>query len=119
VELQVISFDDAELQRQAGADALAVADPRPNPAEAASLKSLSAAIASTLADFPVKERRIVEKRFGLLDGEAMTLEEVGQRVGVTRERIRQIEAKILKKLRGEARSATLEPYALSVHFNEP
>lgn len=46
-----------------------------------------------------RERKILEMRFGLIDGVAHTLEEVGQDFGVTRERIRQIEAKVLQKLR--------------------
>lgn len=116
-EIQIVALEESELHGEAG-DALAVADPHADPAEIASMKSLSAAIARSLADFPNKDRKVIEKRFGLSGGDAMTLEEVGRNVGVTRERIRQIEAKALTKLRNKVRSATFEPYALSVHLNE-
>jgi RNA polymerase primary sigma factor len=55
-------------------------------------------------------RKVLEMRFGLKDGEAHTLEEVGQFFGVTRERIRQIEAKALRKLRHPNRSRELRDY---------
>lgn len=118
-EIQVEPLDAPRHHGQAGDDGLALADPRPEPAEAASLKSLSAAIARTLSDLPVKDRETVERRFGLIDDDAMTLEEVGQFFGVTRERVRQIEAKVLTKLRGHSRATILEPYALSTGLNEP
>jgi len=57
-----------------------------------------------------RERKVLELRFGLLDGEARTLEEVGQEFRVTRERIRQIEAKALRKLRHPLRSRKLKDY---------
>lgn len=119
VETHVVPFDDPEQDGQANSSALEVVDPSQDPAEAVSLKSLTAAIAHILADFPDKDRQVVEKRFGLIDGEAMTLDEVGQQFGLTRERIRQIEAKILTKLRNTVRSSILEPYALSAHLNAP
>ena len=56
-------------------------------------------IESELNQLPERERKIIILRFGLEDGEPKTLEEVGRVIGVTRERIRQIEAKALKKLR--------------------
>jgi RNA polymerase primary sigma factor len=118
-EIQVEPLDAPRHLGQAGDDGLALADPRPEPAEAASLKSLSAAIAGILSDLPVKDRETIERRFGLIDDDAMTLEEVGQFFGVTRERIRQIEAKVLTKLRGHSRATILEPYALSTGLNEP
>jgi RNA polymerase primary sigma factor len=57
-----------------------------------------------------RERKVLEMRFGLLDGQGRTLEEVGQAFGVTRERIRQIEAKALRKLRHPIRSRKLRDY---------
>jgi len=64
-------------------------------------------ILSQLSD---REREVLSLRFGLADGESRTLEEVGQRFGVTRERIRQIEAKALRKLRHPTRSRKLRDY---------
>ena len=57
-----------------------------------------------------RERRVLELRFGLDDGRSRTLEEVGREFGVTRERIRQIEAKALRKLRHPSRSKKLRDY---------
>ncbi len=70
-----------------------------SPAEAASNQILKDNIQSMLEYLSPRERRIIEMRFGLTDGVSHTLEEVGQDFGVTRERIRQIEAKVLQKLR--------------------
>ena len=57
-----------------------------------------------------REKKVLELRFGLEDGRSRTLEEVGQEFGVTRERIRQIEAKALRKLRHPSRSKKLKDY---------
>ena len=57
-----------------------------------------------------REREVLEMRFGLNDGKDHTLEEVGKSFGVTRERIRQIEAKALRKLRHPSRSRSLRDY---------
>jgi RNA polymerase primary sigma factor len=57
-----------------------------------------------------RERRVLQLRFGLSEGRERTLEEVGKRFGVTRERIRQIEAKALRKLRHPSRSKKLKDY---------
>ena len=61
----------------------------------------------SLAD---RERKVIELRFGLVDGHPRTLEEVGREFGVTRERIRQIESKTLAKLRHPSRSSKLKDY---------
>lgn len=71
----------------------------PSPAEQASNSNLAANIASLLDELPERDRQILKYRFGMQDGEPRTLEEVGKLFNVTRERIRQIEAKALKKLR--------------------
>jgi RNA polymerase primary sigma factor len=71
------------------------------------LKEQMSDILSSLSD---RERKVLEMRFGLKDGQGRTLEEVGQEFGVTRERIRQIEAKALRKLRHPIRSKKLRDY---------
>ena len=69
------------------------------PSKAASRELLSRHIKEIIADLTPREQKILEMRFGLIDGVAHTLEEVGQEFGVTRERIRQIEAKALEKMK--------------------
>ena len=64
-------------------------------------------ISEVLSTLAIRERRVLELRFGLTDGKSRTLEEVGKEFGVTRERIRQIEAKALRKLRVPIRSRKL------------
>jgi RNA polymerase primary sigma factor len=80
------------------------------PAEAASRQLLKEQMESVLASLNERERRVLELRFGLDDGRSRTLEEVGREFGVTRERIRQIEAKALRKLRHPSRSKKLRDY---------
>jgi len=63
-----------------------------------------------LGDLSPRERRILDMRFGLSDGVTHTLEEVGKEFGVTRERIRQIEAKALEKIRKHGGARKLEGY---------
>ena len=63
-----------------------------------------------LASLTPRERKVLELRFGLEDGRSRTLEEVGREFHVTRERIRQIEAKALRKLRHPSRSKKLKDY---------
>jgi len=82
----------------------------PGPVDAASRELLKEQMASILDSLSERERKVLEMRFGLKDGQGRTLEEVGQEFGVTRERIRQIEAKALRKLRHPIRSKKLRDY---------
>jgi RNA polymerase sigma factor (sigma-70 family) len=70
-----------------------------SPSEIASRHLLTGAVNDALDGLDEREREIVRMRFGLEDGEIHTLEDVGERFGVTRERIRQIEARAMSKLR--------------------
>lgn len=85
-------------------------DNLPGPVDAASRQLLKEQIRSALGVLSERERHVLEMRFGLLDGQDNTLEEVGRFFGVTRERIRQIEAKALRKLRHPTRSRQLRDY---------
>jgi RNA polymerase primary sigma factor len=80
------------------------------PVDAASRQLLKEQIRSALGVLSEREREVLELRFGLSDGQDHTLEEVGRHFGVTRERIRQIEAKALRKLRHPTRSRQLRDY---------
>lgn len=80
------------------------------PMDAAAREMLREQIKNALAVLSEREREVLEQRFGLLDGKEHTLEEVGQYFNVTRERIRQIEAKALRKLRHPTRSKNLRDY---------
>jgi RNA polymerase primary sigma factor len=80
------------------------------PVDAASNQLLKEQVQSILDSLSKREREVLEMRFGLKDGQGHTLEEVGQAFGVTRERIRQIEAKALRKLRHPFRSRKLRDY---------
>lgn len=80
------------------------------PAEAASFFLLREQLDDVLGTLTSREKRVLQLRFGLEDGRSRTLEEVGQVFGVTRERIRQIEAKALRKLRHPSRSKKLKDY---------
>ncbi len=80
------------------------------PADAASRELLKAQLNAVLRELSDRERRVLMLRFGLEDGRARTLEEVGKEFNVTRERIRQIEAKALRKLRHPSRSRKLKDY---------
>ncbi len=82
----------------------------PAPAEAASFILLKEQLEEVLETLTPREMKVLRLRFGLDDGRARTLEEVGQEFGVTRERIRQIEAKALRKLRHPSRSKKLKDY---------
>ncbi len=82
----------------------------PAPAEAASFMLLKEQLEEVLDTLTPREEKVLRLRFGLDDGRARTLEEVGQHFGVTRERIRQIEAKALRKLRHPSRSKKLKDF---------
>jgi RNA polymerase primary sigma factor len=80
------------------------------PAEAAFLNLLKDQVEEVLSTLTPRENRVLRLRFGIKDGRSRTLEEVGREFGVTRERIRQIEAKALRKLRHPSRSKRLRDY---------
>ena len=80
------------------------------PAEAASFFLLREQLDEVLDTLTPREKKVLQLRFGLNDGRSRTLEEVGNVFGVTRERIRQIEAKALRKLRHPSRSKKLKDY---------
>lgn len=82
----------------------------PVPIEAASFSLLQEQLVEVLGSLTDREQRVLRLRFGLDDGRARTLEEVGKEFNVTRERIRQIEAKALRKLRHPSRSRKLKDY---------
>jgi len=81
-----------------------------NPADAASFSNLRVQIEEAMSSLTDREQQVLRLRFGLDDGKARTLEEVGTEFGVTRERIRQIESKALRKLRHPNRSRKLKDF---------
>ncbi len=85
-------------------------DDAPAPSESASYVLLKEQLLEVLGTLTPREAKVLKLRFGLEDGRARTLEEVGKRFDVTRERIRQIEAKALRKLRHPSRSKKLKDY---------
>ena len=85
-------------------------DEAPAPADAAAFSMLKEQLVDVLGTLTEREQKVLKLRFGLEDGRARTLEEVGKTFDVTRERIRQIEAKALRKLRHPTRSKKLKDY---------
>ena len=81
-----------------------------SPEEYATNEILKEEIKSVLETLQPREQQVLELRFGLIDGTCYTLEEVGKRFNVTRERIRQIEAKALRKLRHPSRAKKLKDF---------
>jgi RNA polymerase primary sigma factor len=81
-----------------------------SPSDAASLTMLRSEVEHVLSSLTPRERRVLQLRFGLVDDRQCTLEEIGKRIGVTRERIRQIEATALRKLRHTSRSNKLRDF---------
>jgi RNA polymerase primary sigma factor len=91
--------DHRGLTEEGGALAEVLPAGEAGPDEEAMQTQLRAALDAALAKLPERERKIVQLRYGLHDGQHRTLEEVGAEFGITRERIRQIEARVLRKLR--------------------
>ena len=85
-------------------------DDSPAPADAASYQLLREQLCEVLHTLTPREEQVLKLRFGLKDGRTRTLEEVGKEFNITRERIRQIEAKALRKLRHPSRSKRLKDY---------
>ena len=82
----------------------------PNPEEYTMNEALKAELDNLLGNLSDREERVIKLRFGLIDGRTRTLEEVGREYGITRERIRQIEAKALRKLRHPSKSNKLKDF---------
>ena len=117
LELQQLSMSIASLDAAVGgeSDSASLGDlvedsKSESPMEIAERRQLTAAIARELANLPERERRILEKRFGMHDGLPRTLDDVAKEEGVTRERIRQIEQKTLARLRHPNNSQRLRGF---------
>jgi RNA polymerase primary sigma factor len=85
-------------------------DSSPAPVELVTSQLLREQLADILSTLPPREVRILQFRFGLLDGETYTLEEVGRKMGITRERVRQIETQALRRLRHPAHTRKLSDF---------
>jgi RNA polymerase primary sigma factor len=117
-QIEKINQDTLSLENPVGSDddekstlGDFIADDKiPSPVQESSERILAEQVRSILSDLSPKERKILEMRHGLLDGIYHTLEEVGKEFGVTRERIRQIEAKALEKIRTHDRARHLKSY---------
>lgn len=115
-ELQRISREPVSLDSPVGDDAdtelgdLIEDTAAIEPVEAAMVSVRAAQLGAVLRALPDRERRVIQLRFGLADGQVHTLEEIGREFGLTRERIRQIEQRTLAKLRHPARSEALRSY---------
>jgi RNA polymerase primary sigma factor len=107
---ETVSLDEIDPDTGlSGADLLLDPEARDS-AEIAEHASLRSTLLGVLEDLDERSREVIVLRFGLGGEDAMTLEEVGQCFGVTRERIRQIEAKTLRKLRHPSRSNKLKSF---------
>ena len=117
-QIEKINQDTLSLENPIGSDdddrstlGDFIADDKiPSPIQESSERILGEQVRDILEDLSPKERKILEMRHGLLDGVYHTLEEVGKEFGVTRERIRQIEAKALEKIRTHEKSRRLKSY---------
>jgi RNA polymerase sigma factor (sigma-70 family) len=98
-DLEGVGFEDMEGEFDEGAPVLAPLVDEATPLAALLHDDLRLLLAASLRTLDARQARIIDLRFGLTDGDPLTLEEVGQIYGVTRERIRQIEAKTLRRLR--------------------
>ena len=115
VEIQKIAQDPISLEDQVGEDDGKVGDYVPDdtdiaPDEAATRSMLKGQLLSVIETLTPREQKVIRLRYGLDDGSPKTLEQVGQEFNVTRERIRQIEAKALRKLRNPNRSKKLKDF---------
>jgi RNA polymerase sigma factor (sigma-70 family) len=97
-DLEGVGFEDMEGEFDEGAPVLAQLVDEATPLTALLHEDLRLILAASLRTLDARQARIIDLRFGLTDGDPLTLEELGQTYGVTRERIRQIEAKTLKRL---------------------
>src|SRR3989339_477964 len=114
-EIQKVSQEPTSLETPVGDEEDShlgdfISDPGPTPYDQTSRQLLKEHMDEVLTTLSDRERRVLILRFGLEDGRPRTLEEVGAQFGVTRERIRQIEAKALRKLRHPSRSKRLKDY---------
>jgi RNA polymerase primary sigma factor len=111
VSLEPISLDSPVGSEQNSLLGEFIADENePTPSDSASLGMLKQQVRGVLTQLSDREREVLEMRFGFKDGKTHTLEEVGNTFGVTRERVRQIEAKALRKLRHPHHSRRLRDY---------
>ena len=116
IEIQKIAQDPLSLEDPVGDEDSKVSDYVPDetsimPDDAATRSMLKNQILSVIETLTPREQKVIRLRYGLDDGNTKTLEQVGQEFNVTRERIRQIEAKALRKLRNPTRSKKLKDYA--------
>lgn len=111
-DTEVVSLEECGPGLHPGTpDPLSIVDPVADPVRASFDRSLTNVIKRMLAELDKRERNVIMARFGFDGAGGRTLEEVGQQFGVTRERIRQIEASVLRKLRHPSRADVLAPYA--------
>lgn len=116
---EVLSFEECgPTGKPDTPDPLLIHDSASDPEQSAVDRSLSIAIERMLAEFEPRDRKVLVLRFGFDGLDSMTLEEVGQQFNVTRERIRQIEAKALRKFRHPSRKDVLLPYVAASSSDE-